>query len=222
MHKVSGRLVASVLTATVVAVLLGAGAASAHIDPSPPAVEAGTLATVEFGVEHGCSGSPTVALDIEVPVEITDAAPVTKSGWDSTINGRVITFSGGPLAADTPDSFAISFTAPGTPGTLLFPTVQKCVDGETSWISVTKPGEPEPEHPAPALKVTAGPPTSDELAPPEDDAAATSATVVTVTTAADASSDGGGSVGVVIGVLIVLVVVGGGGYLVVRSRSSDS
>ncbi len=38
------------------------------------------------------------------------------------------------------------------------------------WIAVAAEGEPEPEHPAPDLLVTAGPPTSEDLAPPDDEA----------------------------------------------------
>ena len=170
MSKILRRVVGPSFAATVAVLVIGAGVASAHIDPDPAAVEAGTSATVGFGVEHGCEESPTIALDIELPEELTDAEPVAKPGWEATIEGRVLTFSGGPLDADTPDTFSITFTAPTTPGTLLFPTVQKCTEGEIAWIAVAAEGEPEPEHPAPQLLVTAGPPTSEDLAPPDDEA----------------------------------------------------
>jgi uncharacterized protein YcnI len=243
MPNILRRVVGPSFAATVAVLVVGAGVASAHIDPDPAAVEAGTPATVGFGVEHGCEGSPTIALDIELPEELTDTEPVAKPGWEATIDGRVLTFSGGPLDADTPDTFSITFTAPTTPGTLLFPTVQKCTDGEIAWIAVAAEGEPEPEHPAPQLLVTAGPPTSEELAPPEEEEGATETTqatdatdatdaTVTVDTAvaADTSvpadsavtsddSDDSSNVGLIVGGLALVVVVGAGAYLVVRSRN---
>ena len=93
MNKMLTRVVGPTIGATAVVMLVGAGLASAHVDPDPPAVEAGASATVGFGVEHGCEGSPTVEVQIELPATITDAAPVEKSGWDAVIDGGVLTFS---------------------------------------------------------------------------------------------------------------------------------
>jgi uncharacterized protein YcnI len=220
MYKMLGRIVGPTLTATLVVLVAGAGVASAHIDPDPPAVEAGKATTVGFGVEHGCAESPTVALDIRLPTELTDVAAVAKPGWDAVIDGRVLTFSGGPLDADTPASFSITFTAPATPATLLFPTVQKCTDGEIAWIAVAAEGQPEPEHPAPTLKVTAGPPTSEDLAPPDDEEAATAVTVTTTADDEPSNSSSGNNTGLVIGGLIAIGAIAAGAYLVRRSHSS--
>lgn len=229
MHNMLGRIVGPTFAATVAVLVVGAGVASAHIDPDPPAVEAGTTATVGFGAEHGCAASPTVALDIELPEELTDVTPVAKPGWDAVIDGRVLTFSGGPLDADTAESFSITFTAPATPTTLLFPTVQKCTDGEIAWIAVAAEGQPEPEHPAPALKVTAGPPTSEDLAPPDDEEEADAAadTTLTVTTSApdestNDTSDSGNNTGLIIGGLAAIGAIGAGAYLIRRFRNNKT
>ena len=53
-------LVTSAATAAVV--FLAGGIASAHVDPDPIAMQAGTPGTVQFKVEHGCDGSPTKSM----------------------------------------------------------------------------------------------------------------------------------------------------------------
>ena len=162
-------VVATGLTATAGALLL-AGTASAHIDPDPIAVQADTSNTVSFGVEHGCDGSPTTELQIQVPATVADAQPVDKDGWTASVDAQVVTFTGGSLAADTPDDFAISFTAPTAPGPIAFPIVQLCEVGQLDWIESAVEGGAEPEHPAPSVLVTAEAPTDAELTPaPEEE-----------------------------------------------------
>jgi periplasmic copper chaperone A len=183
------RTVRRAATLTVVAtgavVLAGAGLAAAHIEPDPPAVEAGRAVTVGFVVEHGCGDNDTTGMDIKLPAGITDAT-AAKPGWQVTVADGVVRFADGVLDHHTEDSFDISFTAPATPGFVTFPTVQRCGDTEQPWLDETVEGQPEPEHPAPRLEITQGPPTSDELTvPPDDDAdAAATTTIVTTTTAA--------------------------------------
>jgi uncharacterized protein YcnI len=168
-----GRTTIATATAATAGVLLLAGTASAHIDPTPAAIEAGTEVTVAFGVEHGCDGSPTVELQIQVPAGVTDAQPVDQEGWTASTadgaDGQVVTFADGSLDPDMPADFSISFTAPTTAGTINFPIVQTCEVGQLDWIEIAVEGQEEPEHPAPAVLVTAAPPTSEELAPePEE------------------------------------------------------
>ncbi|MCU1396591.1 MAG: nuclear export factor [Ilumatobacteraceae bacterium] len=176
MNRSIRKTTGAALGATCVAVLLGAGAASAHIAASPPAIEAGKPATVSFDVEHGCNGSNTTTLEFKQPDGVTDAKAVDKTGWTTAAANGTITFSGGNLDAKTPDEFSIAFTAPTTPGTIYFPVVQTCATGETAWIEIAAAGAPEPDHPAPMVLVTAGPPTSDELTVPVDDDADATAT----------------------------------------------
>ena len=150
---------------SITAVLAVGGVASAHIDPDPPAVAAGSTATVGFKIEHGCDGSPTTDLKFEIPDGVTDVAAMGKEGWTATLTGNVLEFKGGPLAADTEDHFDITFTAPAQAGDIHFPIIQTCAQGELAWIEIAAEGAAEPEHPAPTLKVTDGPPTSADLVP---------------------------------------------------------
>ncbi|MFT3852965.1 MAG: DUF1775 domain-containing protein [Ilumatobacteraceae bacterium] len=191
MFRTVRRAAALTTVATGVVVLAGVGIAAAHVETDPPAVEAGSQATVGFVVEHGCGDADTTGMDIKLPDGIADAT-ATKDGWTVTVAAGVVRFSGGVLDHHTEDTFEITFTAPATPGFVSFPTVQRCGDTEQPWLDETVEGQPEPEHPAPRLEITQGPPTSDELTVPvdDDDAATTTAapTTAVATTAGAATA----------------------------------
>ena len=202
--------------------LLTAGIASAHIESDPAAVEAGTAATVGFAVEHGCEGSPTTELRFQVPETVTDAQPVDKNGWTTSIDGRVVTFTGGSLGPTTTDTFAITFTAPAETGTIHFPVVQHCEQGENAWIELPAADGTEPDRPAPAVKVTDGPPTSDDLAGDHGGAESggghhDSETASEGDEASDTGDDGV-SGGLIAAGVIALAIIGGAATLVVRRR----
>ncbi len=210
-------LVASAMTATVV--LFVGGVASAHIDPDPIAIQAGTSATVAFNVEHGCDGSPTTSMQFEIPDGVSDAVGVAKDGWTATLTGNTLEFAGGPLGADQADHFDISFTAPSTAGDISFPVIQTCEQGEIAWIEPIVEGAEEPENPAPTIKVTEGAPTAEDLtpAPEEEEAtdetlAATTDTAAISTTVAAASDDGSSNTtpNVLVAAIVVVVLAGGG------------
>ena len=234
------------ITATAGA-LLFAGTASAHIDPDPIAVQAATSNTVSFGVEHGCEESPTTELQIQIPAAVADAQPAEKDGWTASVDGQVVTFTGGPLAADTPDDFAITFTAPTAAGPIDFPIVQICEVGQLDWIETPVEGAAEPEHPAPSVLVTAEAPTDAELTPaPEeeegeeaptdtataDTGAPTDSAVTAESTPVDSiattvvddaeSDDDDSNTGLIIGAIVVAaIVIGGGAYIISRRRTAD-
>lgn len=206
--------------------LAAGGVAYAHIDPDPLAMQAGTTGTVQFKVEHGCNGSPTTSVKFQIPDGMSGVAGVDKSGWTSTITGNVLEYKGGPLAADQEDHFDITLTAPAQAGDYGFPIIQTCQTGELAWIEVAAEGAPEPEHPAPTLKITSGPPTSADLTPQPEatdtgSAASTPAVIApapsTTTASKSDSSNGAAVAGVVIGVVIT---VAAGGYLLARRRNS--
>src|SRR6476659_5927476 len=136
MFRTARRLTALTTIATGAAVLAGVALAAAHIETNPPAVQAGTQATVGFVVEHGCGESNTTGMDIKLPAGITDAT-ASKPGWTVTVADGVVRFSGGDLDHDTEDTFDISFTAPTTTGFVSFPTVQISGDTEQPWLAET-------------------------------------------------------------------------------------
>ena len=195
-------------------VFLVAGPASAHVDPDPLAVQAATAATIGFKVEHGCSGSPTNKLAVQIPATITDAKPVDKTGWTAALAGGVITFSGGKLDAATADHFDVTFTAPKDAGEAVFGIVQTCDKGQINWIEPMQDGKAEPEHPAAVLKITAGAPTVAELTPVDDTATNDAGTPASSTSSTSSSN----KTPWVVGGIAAVVVLAGASTLLARNR----
>lgn len=160
---------------TGVAVLLLAGAivpaASAHISPSPSSAPAGQTTIVGFTIGHGCDGSPTRSVSIQIPAGVTSAKPKPKPGWRVTIQRgklpvpvrdtdgnkittgvRSVTWSGGGLPDSLFDTFELRLAMPNTPGkTVYFPLVQRCSRGLYRWIKIPVAGKAEPDTPAPGV-----------------------------------------------------------------------
>jgi periplasmic copper chaperone A len=163
----------ALLVTLALATLAVAGVARAHVGTSPGTAPAGQTSLIEFGVGHGCEGSPTTSVSIRIPAGITSAKPRPKPGWKLTIRkGRLpqpvedfagntvtrgvleVTWSGGRLLDDYYDTFDLRLGMPNAPGrTLWFPTVQRCVQGVHRWITIPRRGQPEPEEPAPGVRL---------------------------------------------------------------------
>ena len=86
----------------------GSPAASRASIPDPSEAQAGSTLSVAFTIEHGCDGSPTVQLDMRLPDGVTDAKPEPFEGFESSIDGDVISYLGGPLADDQEATFTRS------------------------------------------------------------------------------------------------------------------
>ncbi len=142
---------------------LVAGSAQAHVSLSVSEVPAGATTLIGFGPGHGCSGSPTVAMRIQIPAGLSSVKPVAKPGWDINIvhdaEGAVteIDFTGGNLPDEWYDQFWIraKIDAETPAGThIWFPIVQECVEGANHWVDTPVDGQPEPDEPAPGFTVT--------------------------------------------------------------------
>jgi periplasmic copper chaperone A len=180
--------------------LAGSGAvgasssAFAHLKPKVPVAAGGSSYTLSFEVEHGCAGSPTVKVAMQLPDGVTNGAPVAPEGWSGSIDANVVTFVGGPQPDDQPFTMTVTMTLPNRPGeTLKFPAVQTCEVGETRWI-----GDESSETPAPLVMLSnavAGPPgttaspiTSPALPAPTTGPTAPATTVRTPQTTAPATA----------------------------------
>jgi uncharacterized protein YcnI len=141
--------------------LMLAGTAQAHVMLSPSSAKPGAHLTVQVEVGHGCSGSPTTALRVQIPQSVTAATPQPKQGWKAALEktpdgGRVAVWQGGKLAADKPDSFALTLTLPSAPGPLRFPATQTCEQGQVDWNAAAS-NPAAAGHPAPVLTVSPAP-----------------------------------------------------------------
>ena len=161
------------------AVVLGVAApASAHVTITASTTAAGAFTVLTVSVPHGCEGSATTEVTIQIPEEINAVTPTRNALWEvekeveqldppvtdahgNEITERVATVT---YTADTPlpdgyrDAFELSLQLPDDEGTtLVFPTIQTCEEGESAWIEVPADGQSEDdlELPAPSVTITA-------------------------------------------------------------------
>jgi uncharacterized protein YcnI len=162
------------------AVLLIATPAHAHVTLEGRQAAIGTWYKAVFAVPHGCAGSATTKIRVQIPDGVIDVKPMPKPGWNVEVvkgkyaapydfhGGKIsegakeVVWSGGKLADDNYDEFVIStyLTATLKPDTVLyFPTVQECEQGGNRWIDI--PADAEHTHdtksPAPGVKLIAKP-----------------------------------------------------------------
>lgn len=168
----SRSLSAAAATAALLALPAAAGA---HVTVSPERAPADGYAIVDLTVPHGCEASPTTKLIVQLPDQVVSAVPEEVAGWTvTTREGRLarpydshgervtqgvreVTWSGGPLAADHMQRFGLSVRFAGRPGeSAPFKAIQRCKEGRTAWVELPVDGQAEPEHPAPAVTLTAG------------------------------------------------------------------
>ncbi|WP_051222937.1 YcnI family protein [Agrococcus lahaulensis] len=151
------------LTGTVIAaalVLAAPVAASAHVHAEPTSTEPGARADIAFAIGHGCDGSPTTAVEIEVPAEIAAVGLIANPGWDVAIDTadgtRTVVFTAEePLPDGVRDTLELSATLPddAEDGTVLaFPTRQLCEVGESAWTDLDQSSD----TPAPIVTIGGG------------------------------------------------------------------
>lgn len=154
--------------------------AAAHVTLSQTSAPAGSGFTGYFRIGHGCAGSATTALRIEIPADVLGAKPQPKAGWTLKIEhetlakpqvgdgGRpitqrvsAITWTGGPLPDEEWDEFGLSARLPKRAGVVVFPATQTCQQGQEHWSDPPSPDHAaRPAHPAPSL--TLGPAGGDD------------------------------------------------------------
>ncbi len=216
-------------------VVLSAGASSAHVTVTPSTTAAGSYSVLTFSVGHGCDGSSTTSVTIQMPEDIITVTPTRNSNWtvskdmeklaspvDDGHGGKytervknVVYTAKTPLADGYRDTFELSLQLPETPDeTLIFPTVQKCEKGENAWIQTAAEGEDEPESPAPLFKVTASEGGGHGSAADDGDGDHTDATAAE---SDSSSSDALGWTGIGVGALGLIV----GGSALARTRKTS-
>ena len=178
--------------------VVGVVPAMAHVTVSADEATAGSYAVLTFSVPHGCEGSSTTRVSIQVPDGINAVTPTRNAPWEvdkvmedletpiedshgTEVTERVaevVYTTEDPLPEGYRDAFELSLQLPEewAETTVPFPTVQTCEEGEAAWVQVPADGqEPdELELPAPALEVGAAqdggehPRSEEEQAEPEE------------------------------------------------------
>jgi periplasmic copper chaperone A len=158
-------------------VVLAATPATAHVSLEKRQASVGSYYKAVFAVPHGCAGSPTVKLRVQIPEGVIGIKPMPKPGWTlETVKGKYATeyefhgsklsegikevvWSGGKLADDNFDEFIFSsfLTQSLKPDTTLyFPVVQECEQGVSRWIDIPAQGaghSHDDKSPAPGVKL---------------------------------------------------------------------
>lgn len=152
--------------ALLLAAIVFAAPAAAQIVLSQTDFEAGKRYAAFFKVEHGCGSSPTVSLEVQIPASVSVLLLPDKPDWTlSAKRGgaagaeRVTSVTWrGRLQAQSADQFGLLLQLPDKPGSLYFPTVQRCENGEIRWTEVPAAGRAMREllHPAPVLNLRPG------------------------------------------------------------------
>lgn len=157
--------------------LLSAAAASAHVTLADQSAKLGSTYKAVLQVGHGCAGSPTVKLRVQIPEGVINVKPQPKAGWTvETVKGayaktydlwgakvsegvKEVVWSGGSLPDDFYDEFAFRTYLTGDlpAGPLYFPVVQECEKGSERWIEIPAAGKSADDYEQPAPAVTLSP-----------------------------------------------------------------
>ncbi|MBV9457946.1 MAG: YcnI family protein [Bradyrhizobium sp.] len=167
-----------VRVSVLVAALVAAAPAGAHVFLESKQATVGADYKAVFVVPHGCAGSATIKLRVQIPegVIAADAKPV--DGWTlDTVKGKYaseydvkgakisegikeVAWSGGKLPDKIRQDFVIETYLTDTlkpDTTLYFPVVQECEQGVSRWIEIPPEGAAhahEGKWPAPGVKLT--------------------------------------------------------------------
>jgi copper(I)-binding protein len=132
--------------------------AHAHVTLEKPEANAGQPYKGVLRIGHGCEGTPTTSLSIEIPAALKGVKPMPKPGWTVKAEPGRLTWSGGRLLDSEYDEFVfVSQIAPEASGALAMPVVQTCEKGEQRWVEIAAAGQSARDltYPAPILRVAA-------------------------------------------------------------------
>lgn len=161
-----------------VAFMASQSAASAHVTLATGEARTGTYYKAVLQVPHGCGGTATQSIRVQIPEGVIGAKPMPKPGWTLSVtrgvyaksyqsHGKAVTegpkeivWSGGSLSDDNYDEFVFTSFLAGDfrPGqTVAFPTFQQCAKGEARWDQIAADGQDSHslKSPAPGLRIVA-------------------------------------------------------------------
>jgi periplasmic copper chaperone A len=156
--------------------MLATSPAGAHVTLADGQATIGADYKAVFVVPHGCAGSPTIKLRVQIPEGVIAVKPMPKDGWKvDVVNGtysaeydyqgaklaegvKEVVWSGGKLRDHVRDEFVINTYLAGAlkPNSMLyFPVVQECEQGVSRWIEIPADGRAAHGHdsksPAPGV-----------------------------------------------------------------------
>lgn len=226
-----------IIPAAVLAVLLLAAPAGAHVTVSPDTAKAGSFKKLEIRVPSESPTENVVEVSVQMPGGVTEVEPLDlDGGWSAEVEEeggevRTVTWTGGRIAPNEVLEFPIRVRIPRGADTLTFKAVERYDGGKVSrWI-----GAPDSANPAPVLTVSGSVPEREPAEPESEPVPAETTTApaaeeptggteapveapsADVAPASTEDDDGGGGLAIVAIVLAVLLLAGGAAA-VVKSR----
>ena len=136
--------------------------AQAHIVLSEPKAIAGSYYKATLRVGHGCNGSATTGLTVQVPAGFQGAKPQPKFGWavvtrqaklatpynshGKTVTDDVVELRWTAVSKDASlpdeqfDEFAFMGRLPDDAGSMWFKVLQTCENGQNDWSEIPASG----------------------------------------------------------------------------------
>jgi hypothetical protein len=228
--------VATVLAAAGVGVAMAAGPAAAHVEVSADKAQAGaTNVTLTFVGEAESSSAGIASERVVLPKGMAPAeATLAKApaGWKLTTNPDGFTIAGKALPIGKDATVAVKVAQlPADATRLSFKTIETYGDGKVSrWIEIQQEGAPEPDSPAPLLKLRPAAAVA-SLAPSSAAPSAAPSSAVPASASAEpitgspspalVASTGGGNRGWIVAlVVVVLAALAAAAVVVLRRRGA--
>lgn len=160
------------------AICISAMPAFSHVSLDVKTAPAGSAYKAVFQVGHGCQGSATTGIRIQIPAGFQGAKPYPKAGWSLAVtqeklakpydsHGKataedvsVVSWTAASKEAALQDAFFDEFVLrgklPESAGPLWFKVLQTCESGSSDWSEVPAPGSSAKglKSPAVLLEVT--------------------------------------------------------------------
>jgi len=149
--------------------------AGAHPVVEHQAATAGSSYKASFKIGHGCAGSPTRQIAVDVPAGVRGAQPMPKAGWalevlreklaqPYTSHGRTISedvvritwtakTKDDMLPSAHFDEFVLAAQLPDKAGPIYWQLHQACEEGRMDWVEIPKPGQKMSDLKSPAVLV---------------------------------------------------------------------
>jgi uncharacterized protein YcnI len=229
------RAAALIGAVSLVSVFTFAAAASAHVTVNSADASQGGYARVAFRVPDESDTLSTTKLEVNLPTDqpLASVSVMPVPGWTFTVKttklAKAITTDDGDSVTEAVSQITWTASSPATaikPGefqefpvslgplpkadSMVFKTLQTYSDGSiVRWIDLSQPGQPEPDHPAPVLKLAAA---------AADGTAAASAP--TVAAAKSSGTDSGAMTVGIIGLVVGVIGIALAGLALTRTRRS--
>jgi len=158
----AARPVRQVLAFALFAATLYAATSAAHVTLEQPSAPANSVYKAVLRVGHGCDGSPTTGLRVQLPAGFQGAKPMPKPGWVVTTraeklaqpydsHGRQVTedvveisWRAAQRDAWLPDAhydeFIVRGRLPASTGPVWFKVLQTCETGQLDWSQIPAKG----------------------------------------------------------------------------------